>query len=49
GYFETPSEVSLDELADELDITRQALSNRIRLGNEKVLYGALLSSSSGTE
>lgn len=49
GYFETPSKVSLDELADELDITRQALSNRIRLGNEKVLYGTLLSSSTDTD
>ena len=44
GYFETPSEVSLQELADELDISRQALSNRIRLGNEKVLRTVLLSS-----
>lgn len=37
GYFATPSDVSLAELADELDITRQALSNRIRRANEKVL------------
>lgn len=44
GYFETPSEVSLEELAEELDITRQALSNRIRRGNEKVLRKTLLSS-----
>lgn len=44
GYFATPREAELDELADELDITRQALSNRIRRGNEKVLRGALLSS-----
>jgi predicted DNA binding protein len=41
GYFETPSEVALDELADELDITRQALSTRIRRGNEKVLRTVL--------
>lgn len=41
GYFETPSEVSLDELADELGITRQALSDRIRRGNKKVLDKAL--------
>lgn len=44
GYFATPRDVSLDELAGELEITRQALSNRIRLGNEKVLRGALLPS-----
>ncbi|MFB6107945.1 MAG: bacterio-opsin activator domain-containing protein [Haloplanus sp.] len=47
GYFETPSEASLDELAAELDITRQALSTRIRRGNEKVLRGVLLSSVDG--
>ncbi|MFW6385187.1 MAG: bacterio-opsin activator domain-containing protein [Halodesulfurarchaeum sp.] len=44
GYFETPSEVSLDDLAAELDITRQAVSNRIRRGNEKVLRSVLLTS-----
>lgn len=44
GYFATPSEVTLDELADELDITRQALSDRIRRGNEQVLRRVLLSS-----
>lgn len=42
GYFATPREVRLDELADGLGITRQALSNRIRRGNEKILHGALL-------
>lgn len=44
GYFETPSETSLDELAGELDISRQAVSDRIRRGNEKVLRRVLLSS-----
>ncbi|MFB6165276.1 MAG: helix-turn-helix domain-containing protein [Haloarculaceae archaeon] len=44
GYFATPSEADLDELAAELGITRQALSKRIRRGNEKVLEGVLLSS-----
>ncbi len=44
GYFDTPSEASLDELAAELDITRQALSNRIRRGTETVLRKTLLSS-----
>lgn len=44
GYFATPRDASLDELADELEITRQALSDRIRRGNEKVLHGVLLSS-----
>lgn len=44
GYFETPSPVNLEDLAEELDISRQALSKRIRLGNEKILRGVLLSS-----
>jgi len=44
GYFETPSEASLDDLADELGISRQALSNRIRRANDKVLTEVLLSS-----
>lgn len=41
GYFATPSEVALDELAAELGISRQALSDRIRRGNETVLRRAL--------
>jgi predicted DNA binding protein len=49
GYFETPSEVGLDELAEELDITRQALSNRIRRGNRNVLRKVLLTSANDFE
>lgn len=49
GYFETPSEASLDDLAEELGISRQALSNRIRLGNQKILEKVLLSSVAGHE
>lgn len=44
GYFETPSEMSLDTLAGELGISRQALSTRIRRGNERILREVLLSS-----
>jgi predicted DNA binding protein len=44
GYFATPSEVGLGELADELGISKQAVSNRIRRGNEKILQPLLLSS-----
>lgn len=44
GYFATPSETDLDELAAELDISRQAVSDRIRRGNEKILRRVLLSS-----
>jgi predicted DNA binding protein len=44
GYFETPSEASLEELATEFGISQQALSNRIRRGTKQVLTEALLSS-----
>lgn len=44
GYFASPRAVSLDELADEFEITRQAISKRIRRGNEKILREILLSS-----
>jgi len=43
GYFASPSAVQLDELAGELGITRQAVSNRIRRGNEKILARVLRS------
>lgn len=42
GYFATPREVQLDELADEFGITRQAMSNRLRRGNELILRSVLL-------
>ena len=44
GYFETPSQVELGELAGKLDISQQAVSNRIRRGTKRVLTEALLSS-----
>jgi predicted DNA binding protein len=37
GYFESPSAVQLDDLAGEVGISRQALSKRLRHGNEKIL------------
>lgn len=43
GYFDTPSRASLSELTGELGISEQALSNRIRRGNKRVLERALLS------
>jgi predicted DNA binding protein len=42
GYFDTPSQTSLDELATEFGISEQALSNRIRRGTKAVLQRALL-------
>ncbi|WP_254530074.1 helix-turn-helix domain-containing protein [Natrinema gelatinilyticum] len=47
GYFDTPSQVSLTDLADELDISQQAVSNRIRRGTRQVLSEALLSRAPG--
>jgi len=45
GYFDTPRKASLEEIADELDITQQSLSSRLRRGHRR-LIGATLSSSS---
>ena len=44
GYFATPRETSLEDLAVELGISEQAVSNRIRGGNEKILQQVLLTS-----
>jgi len=44
GYFDTPRETSLEEIADELGITQQSLSSRLRRGHRR-LIGATLSSS----
>jgi predicted DNA binding protein len=49
GYFDTPSQADLDDLASDLGISQQALSNRIRRGTKQVLEEALLSSSSDVE
>jgi len=42
GYFEVPREVTFDELAGDLDITPQAVSDRVRRGVRNVLTSALL-------
>lgn len=44
GYFDTPSQTSLNTLATKLDISQQAMSDRIRRGTKQVLEEALLSS-----
>lgn len=41
GYFSAPRETKLDEIADELGITRQAVSERVRRAAETVLRKAL--------
>lgn len=49
GYFSTPREVTLAELATELGISQQALSQRVRGATEKVVIGALKLSPAGVE
>lgn len=41
GYYETPSEVTLDALADEFDVTPQTLSRHLRVAVEKVVADAV--------
>lgn len=42
GYFATPRGTTMDDLADELGISQQAFSERLRRGEEKVLQNVLL-------
>ena len=42
GYFEVPREVTFEELADELGVSVQAVSERVRRGANNVLRTALL-------
>lgn len=44
GYFDTPREVSLDEIAEELDITGQSLGSRIRRGTKRLIGSTLTGS-----
>jgi predicted DNA binding protein len=44
GYFQTPRQVTLSELANEFGISQQSLSDLIRRGNEALLEHALLGS-----
>lgn len=41
GYFEIPRAASLDEVADELDVSRQAASERLRRGTAALIRDAL--------
>lgn len=41
GYFESPREVTLEEIGEELGITQQAVSNRIRRAVRQVVHSAL--------
>jgi predicted DNA binding protein len=41
GYFNTPRESSLEKVADELDITQQSLSSRLRRGHRRLISETL--------
>jgi len=41
GYFEDPREATLDEIATELDITRQSLSQRLRRGHHALVANTI--------
>ena len=44
GYFDSPRETTLQEIADELGITQQSLSSRLRRGNRRLVEEALIGS-----
>ncbi|WP_254524057.1 helix-turn-helix domain-containing protein [Natrinema caseinilyticum] len=46
GYYDVPREISLEELANELEISHQALSERLRRAN-RVLAGEQVDGSAG--
>lgn len=41
GYYKTPRDVSMSELAGEMGITQQALSKRLRAGHRTVIANSL--------
>ncbi len=41
GYYETPREVTLDEIADELDLPRSTVSYRLRRAESQLVDGFL--------
>ena len=42
GYYDVPREMNAKELADELDISHQALSERFRRGTKNLVNSTLL-------
>ncbi len=42
GYFDTPREATLTEIADELGITQQSLSSRLRRGHRRLISETLI-------
>lgn len=48
GYFETPREVTMEELGDELGISQQAVASRLRRGIRHVLGSTLSETTEST-
>jgi predicted DNA binding protein len=42
GYFNSPRESSLEEIADEIGITQQSLSSRLRRGHRRLIGGSII-------
>lgn len=42
GYFDSPRKATQDDLADELDITRQAVSSRLQRGLRRLIASTLI-------
>jgi len=42
GYFDSPRETSLNAIADELDVSRQAVADRLRRGHKRLLEATLI-------
>lgn len=42
GYFDSPREASLEDVADELGITQQSLSSRLRRGHRRLIASTLI-------
>ncbi|MFP9190657.1 helix-turn-helix domain-containing protein [Natrialbaceae archaeon A-CW1-1] len=42
GYFDSPREASLEDVATELGITQQSLSSRLRRGHRRLIAGTLI-------
>ncbi len=48
GYFETPREASLEDVAEQLDITQQSLSKRVHRAHQSLIGNTLIVSSDET-
>jgi predicted DNA binding protein len=48
GYFKVPRENDLEHIADEIDITHQALSERLRRGHDALIRTSLNPTSTAT-